>query len=39
MRANPHLKAGLNVAQGKVTFDAVAQALDYDYTPADALLN
>ena len=31
-------KAGLNVASGKVTFEAVAQALGYDYTPADALL-
>jgi len=39
MRANPHLKAGLNVALGKVTFQAVAQALGYDYTPADKLLN
>ena len=39
MRANAHLKAGLNVAGGKVTFEAVAQALGYDYTPADALLN
>ena len=38
MRANPHLKAGLNVALGKVTFEAVAQALGHDYTPADALL-
>ena len=39
MRANPHLKAGLNVAQGKVTFEAVAQALGYGYTPADNLLD
>jgi alanine dehydrogenase len=39
MRANPHLKAGLNVASGKVTFEAVARGLGYDYTPADALLN
>ncbi len=39
MRGNPHLKAGLNVAQGKVTFQAVAQALGYDYTSPDALLN
>jgi alanine dehydrogenase len=39
MRGNPHLKAGLNVASGKVTFEAVAQALGYDYTPANALLN
>ncbi|KWE31884.1 alanine dehydrogenase [Burkholderia territorii] len=39
MRANPHLKAGLNVAQGKVTFEAVAKDLGYDYTPADRLLS
>jgi alanine dehydrogenase len=39
MRGNPHLKAGLNVANGKVTFQAVAQALGYDFTPADSLLN
>jgi alanine dehydrogenase len=39
MRSNPHLKAGLNVAQGKVTFRAVAEDLGYDYTPADALLS
>jgi alanine dehydrogenase len=39
MRANAHLKAGLNVAHGKVTFEAVAQALGYDYTAPDALLN
>ena len=38
MRANAHLKAGLNVANGKVTFEAVAKGLGYDYTPADALL-
>ena len=38
MRANPHLKAGLNVAHGKVTFEAVAQALGYDFTSPDALL-
>ena len=39
MRGNPHLKAGLNVANGKVTFEAVARGLGYDWTPADALLN
>lgn len=33
-----HLRHGLNVCQGRVTFDAVAQALGYDYTPADSLL-
>jgi alanine dehydrogenase len=38
MRANPHLKAGLNVAEGRVTFEAVARDLGHEYTPADALL-
>jgi alanine dehydrogenase len=38
MRGNPHLKAGLNVAEGKVVFEAVAKALGYEYTPADSVL-
>ena len=33
-----HLKNGLNVCSGKVTYAAIAQALGYDYTPADSLL-
>ena len=33
-----HLRQGLNVCQGKVTYRAVAEALGYDYTPADSLL-
>ena len=39
MRADPHLRAGLNVAHGKVTFEAVAQALGYACTAPDALLS
>ena len=39
MRIDPHLKAGLNVAEGRVTFEAVARDLGYDYTPADRLLS
>ncbi len=35
---NPHLKAGLNIAGGKVTYKAVAKALDRSYTAADAVL-
>jgi len=31
---NPHLRNGLNVHQGKVTYEAVSKALDYDYVPA-----
>jgi alanine dehydrogenase len=38
LSANPHLKNGLNVCQGKVTYEAVAHALGYDYVPADTLL-
>ncbi|MEG2902672.1 MAG: alanine dehydrogenase, partial [Massilia sp.] len=32
---DPHLRHGLNVCQGKVTFEAVAHALGYDYMPAE----
>ena len=34
MRDNPHLRNGLNVHAGKVTHEAVAQALGYDYVEA-----
>jgi alanine dehydrogenase len=33
-----HLRNGLNVCQGKVTYQAVARDLGYDYTPAELLL-
>lgn len=39
MREDPHLMQGLNVAEGKVTYEAVAKALGYEYTPANSLLN
>jgi len=39
MRANPHLLNGLNVAAGKVTFEAVAKDLGYTCTPAETLLH
>ena len=35
---DPNLMAGLNVCQGKVTYKAVATALNYDYTPAEDAL-
>ncbi|WP_338770995.1 alanine dehydrogenase [Massilia sp. METH4] len=38
LQANPHLKNGLNVCLGKVTYEAVARDLGYDYVPADTLL-
>ncbi|HIX42574.1 MAG TPA: alanine dehydrogenase [Candidatus Kurthia intestinigallinarum] len=36
---NDALKKGLNVANGYVTFEAVAEALGYDYISADVVLN
>lgn len=33
-----HLRNGLNVAQGKVTYEAVARCLGYDYVSAERLL-
>ena len=38
MKDNVHLKNGLNVCIGKVTYEAVARDLHYDYVTADALL-
>lgn len=38
MRRDPHLLAGLNVWDGKVTFRAVAEALGLPYTPAEEAL-
>jgi alanine dehydrogenase len=38
LRDNLHLRAGLNVALGRVTYEAVAQALGYDYTAPDSVL-
>ncbi len=35
---NPHLRNGLNVAGGKVTYQAVAEAHGLDYTPAEDVL-
>ncbi len=38
LKDNPHLKNGLNVANGQVTYEAVAQDLGYTYVSADTLL-
>jgi alanine dehydrogenase len=35
---DPHLKAGLNIAAGKVTYKAVARALKLAYTAPDAVI-
>jgi len=38
MLEDPHLLAGLNVYKGRITFDAVARDLGYDYRPAKEAL-
>ena len=38
LKANPHLANGLNVSGGKVTYEAVARELGYDYVPAAEVL-
>ncbi|MBP1206957.1 alanine dehydrogenase [Duganella sp. 1411] len=38
LKANTHLKNGLNVCRGHVTYAAVANALGYPYVDADSLL-
>lgn len=38
LKANPHLKNGLNVCHGHVTYEAVAHGLGYPYVEADSLL-
>jgi alanine dehydrogenase len=38
MRADPHLRHGLNIARGQLTHAAVAQALGLPCVPADQLL-
>jgi len=38
LRDNAHLKAGLNVAAGQVTYEAVARDLGYEYVAAESLL-
>lgn len=38
LQANEHLRQGLNVCQGKVTYQAVAESLGLPYTAAESLL-
>ena len=38
MRANVHLRAGLNVYQGKVTYQAVAKAQGREFTETEAVI-
>ena len=35
---DPHLRAGLNVCEGQVTYKAIARALGYSYVPAESVL-
>lgn len=39
VRDHPDIKAGINIACGKVTYQGVADAFGLDYTPIDELLN
>jgi alanine dehydrogenase len=38
MADDPHLRNGLNIHRGKLTYEAVAEAQDRDYTPAETAL-
>ncbi|OGT37629.1 MAG: alanine dehydrogenase [Gammaproteobacteria bacterium RIFCSPHIGHO2_12_FULL_37_14] len=38
MRKNVHLLHGLNICQGKITYQAVAEALHQPYTPAEQII-
>ncbi len=38
LQQDPNLMAGLNVCHGKVTYQEVAESLNYDYTPAQTAL-
>jgi alanine dehydrogenase len=38
LRCDPHLLNGLNVCQGKLTYQAVADALNQEYVPAQSLV-
>jgi alanine dehydrogenase len=38
MQENPEIKYGANVINGKVTYEAVAEAFGLDYTPIETLL-
>jgi len=38
LKENEHLRAGLNIYQGKVTYQAVAQAQGYEFISAETAL-
>ena len=39
LRDNPHLRNGLNVCKGHVTYEAVARELNLPFVSADGLLD
>lgn len=39
LQDDPHLRAGLNIHSGRVTYKEVAEDLGYDYTPAEEMIN
>ena len=39
LRDDPHLRNGLNVCEGNITYAAVAKDLGYDYVRAESLLD
>jgi alanine dehydrogenase len=39
MQENAEIKAGANVIDGKVTYKAVAEAFDMEYTPVGEMLS
>ena len=38
MRSDPALAKGVNIYDGKITYKAVAEALDLEYTPLDSIM-
>jgi len=38
MQDDPHLRAGLNLYEGKITHPAVAEALGLPYTPSGTVV-
>ncbi len=39
LRNDPHLRAGLNIANGQVTYEAVADDQNLDYVPAETVIS
>jgi len=39
VRSNNEIKLGLNMAYGKITYQHVAEAFDFEYTPVEKILS